>query len=231
MEKIPEHLGLIPDGNRRWAQKNDVAPRKGHQRGFDTFVDFCHWCKEKGIETLTAYGFSTENWNRPEPERKYLMKLFEKGFKQFIEEDQKLKNVRIKVIGNRDKLPKSLQGIIKRVEDLTESKEKLKLNIAISYGGRWDIKQAVEKIVKQVREDQEKVGRVDSELIKEELQLRSYPDLIIRTGGEKRLSNFLTWQSAYAELFFSDKLWPDFSERDLEEVLKNYAERKRRFGE
>jgi len=151
MSKIPQHLGLIPDGNRRWAEREDVSTWKGHQQGFNTFIDFCEWSKETGVEVLTAYGFSTENWNRPEEEISYLMELFEKAFEKLAENTGKLENAQIRVVGDRSKLPEKLRETVQRVEDLTENREGLKLNIALSYGGRWDIKQDVSKIVKETR--------------------------------------------------------------------------------
>lgn len=225
MNKKPQHLGLIPDGNRRWARKQEMSTLEGHQKGFNNFIDFCKWCRQKEVKSLTAYAFSTENWKRSEQEVKNLMKLFKKGFERAIEKKDQFKNTQVRIVGNREQLPDSLNEIIDRVEDLTKNNEKLKLNLAINYGGRWDIKQAISKIVKR-NPGSEQVGQ----LLKQNLQVKTEPDLIIRTGKEKRLSNFLTWQSAYSELYFSDKLWPDFSKQDLNRALQDYANRERRQG-
>lgn len=228
MSKKPKHVALIPDGNRRWASREEKPVIEGHQQGFETFIDFCKWNKKVGIKTLTAYGFSTENWNRPQDQVEDLMKLFRQGLEEKVlnNTEEELENTKIRVVGHKEELPKKLQKTISKVEDLTKNNEKLKLNLAINYGGRWDIKQAINKIVKQPPKGEQAI----EQLLKQNLQVGSNPDLIIRTGGEKRLSNFLTWQSVYSELFFSDKLWPDFSKEDFKKVLKEYSKRKRRFG-
>ncbi|MEF8847297.1 MAG: polyprenyl diphosphate synthase [Candidatus Paceibacterota bacterium] len=228
MDKKPEHIAIIPDGNRRWASREGKSIIEGHQQGFQTFIDLWGWIKKTEIETLTAYGFSTENWKRSEDEVEGLMELFNQGLKDKVIEggEGEFKNAKIRVVGDKEELSEELQKTATKVEDLTKENEKLRLNLAINYGGRWDIKQAIEKIVKQASKDEQTI----EELLKKNLRVRSNPDLIIRTGGEKRLSNFLTWQSAYSELFFLDKLWPDFSKEDFKEVLKEYSKRKRRFG-
>lgn len=235
-KKIPYHLGLIPDGNRRWARQRDLPTLEGHKRGVNNFQDFCEWCQSRGIKILTAYGFSTENWNRSQQEIDYLMDLIEGQMRKMLEQERKKKEsseegVRIKIIGQKKKLPKSFQQVIAQVEDLTKDNKKLQLNIALNYGGRWDIRQAIDKVVKErPREGQGLEQKVTEQLVKEHLTVQSYPDLIIRTGKVKRLSNFLTWQSAYSELYFCDKYWPEFTEQDLDKALKDYAQRQRRFG-
>jgi undecaprenyl diphosphate synthase len=206
---------------------------KGHQEGYKNIIRFCQWVKDRGVKILTAFGFSTENWNRPKEEIDYLMKLLEKFLSEHIKKYQKNKKyqkegIRIKIIGQKERLSKSLQKLIKKVENLTKNNRALQLNLAISYGGKWDILQAVKKIVKK---------RIPTKKITESL-FENYlstaglpaPDLIIRAGGEKRLSNFLLWQAAYSELYFSKKLWPDFTEKDLDKALKEYSRRQRRFG-
>lgn len=227
MSKEPKHIALIPDGNRRWASRKGKAVIEGHQQGFERFIDFCKWNRKAGVETLTAYGFSTENWKRPQDQVGDLMELFNRGLKEKVLNgtEEELENTKIRVVGHKEELPQKLQKTISKVEDLTKNNKKLKLNLAINYGGRWDIKQAINKIVKQNPEPE----RIE-QLLKQNLQIKKSPDLIIRTGGEKRLSNFLTYQSVYSELFFLDKLWPDFSKEDFKEVLKEYSKRKRRFG-
>ena len=231
MNLIPTHIVLFPDGNRRWAKKQGVSTKEAHWIGYQNLIKFCTWCKKRGVKTLTAFGFSTENWKRPEEEVKYLFKLFEKGLKLNIENIKKTKKdgIRIRIIGQKDKLPKSLQKTIQAVEKLTKNNSDINLNLAVSYGGRWDILQALKAIMKQ---------RVPVENITEDLVGRHLstsdlptPDLIIRAGGEKRLSNFLLWQAAYSELYFSNKLWPDFNEKELDKALKEYSRRRRRFGQ
>lgn len=202
MSKKPKHVALIPDGNRRWASREEKAVIEGHQQGFETFIDFCKWNKKVGVKVLTAYGFSTENWKRSQDQVGDLMELFRQGLEEKVLNgtEKELENTKIRVVGHKEELPKDLQKTIAKVEDLTQNNEKLKLNLAINYGGRWDIKQAINKIVKQDPEPE----RIE-QLLNRNLQVKSSPDLIIRTGGEKRLSNFLTYQSVYSELFFVNK--------------------------
>jgi len=233
MEKVPKHIVLFPDGNRRWARKKGLPSLKGHYKGYQNLIKFCEWCKNRRVKVLTAFGFSTENWNRSKKEVKYLMKLFEKGLSEYLKKYQKNKKyqregIRVKIIGQKEKLPKSLQKVIKEVEAATANNKKLQLNLAVSYGGRWDILQAVQEIIKK----KIPVKKITKGLFENFLSTASLPnpDLIIRAGGEKRLSNFVLWQAAYSELYFSKKLWPDFTEKDLDEVLKEYARRQRRFG-
>ncbi len=227
--KIPQHIVLFPDGNRRWARQRGLPTFKGHWQGFQNLTKFCEWCRDRGVKILTAFGFSTENWNRSKEEVEYLMKLFEKGLSQNIKKKRYEKEgVRVKIIGQKQRLPKSLQKIIEQVENLTKDNTKLYLNLAVSYGGKWDIVQAVQKIIS------EKIpaGKITEELIEDYLSTAGLPapDLIIRAGGEKRLSNFVLWQAAYSELYFSKKYWPDFNEKDLDQALKEYDRRQRRFG-
>lgn len=237
MSNVPKHIVLFPDGNRRWAKKRGLPILKGHWEGYQNLKRFCQWCQKRGVKVLTAFGFSTENWKRSEKEVNYLMRLFEKGLKEGLRAYNKKgkeiqffgDKVRIRIIGQKERLPKSLQEIIKKAEDLTRNNKQYTLNLAVSYGGKWDILRAVEKI----RKHNPPVKKITEDLIGDYLSTAGLPepDLIIRAGGEKRLSNFLLWQAAYAELYFSDKLWPDFTERDLEDALKEYNRRQRRFGE
>ncbi len=227
MKKIPQHIVLFPDGNRRWARKRGLDTLKGHLEGEKKFDDFLHWCKNKGVKFVTVFGFSTENWNRSKREVDYLMKLFEKFLGEGIENFNK-EQVRVKIIGQKERLPRSLQKIIEKVEGTTKNNEKFHLNLAVSYGGKWDIMQAVQKIInKKISAD-----RVTEELIEQNLSTAGSPapDLVIRVGGEQRLSNFVIWQAAYSELYFSKKLWPEFTEKDLDEAIEEYSHRQRRFG-
>ncbi len=229
VSKIPYHIALIPDGNRRWAKKRGLPTLKGHWQGYKNVIEFCEWCKNKGIKILTAFVFSTENWKRVEKEVNYLMKLFERCLlnKKNIAKFQQ-DGIKIKIIGQKKRLPKSLQQIIINIEDLTKNNKNFQLNLAISYGGKWDILQAIKKIIKKTL----LVKSITEDLIEQNLSIASLsaPDLVIRVGGEKRLSNFLLWQTAYSELYFLDKLWPDFNEKDLDKALRDFAYRQRKFG-
>jgi len=228
-KEIPRHIVLFPDGNRRWAKKRGLSTLQGHWQGFENLKRFCSWCKNRGVKIGTAFGFSTENWMRTKREVNYLMKLFEKVLsnKQYIKKLQQ-EGIKIKIIGQKERLPKYLQKVITEVENLTKDNKGFQLNLAVSYGGRWDIVQAVQKIVAKKIQPQ----NITEELIADNLSTAGLPspDLIIRAGGERRLSNFVLWQGAYSELYFSDKLWPDFTEKDLDDALTDYSKRQRRLG-
>jgi len=230
----PRHIVLFPDGNRRWARERGMNTLRGHKAGYEKIVQFCNWCKDRGINGVTAFGFSTENWNRSKREVSYLMHLLEKGLLENFTKyttDSQYKNlgVRVRVIGERDRLPQSLQRVIKEVEEYTKNNKDIFLNLAVSYGGKWDIMQAVRKIIAAKTSPKQ----VTEETIAEHLSTAGLPDpdLVIRAGGERRFSNFVLWQAAYAELYFYPKYWPDFTEKDLDEALADFARRGRRFGE
>lgn len=230
---IPQHIVLFPDGNRRWAKEKGLDTLEGHLAGYEKLLSFCKWCHARGAKIITAYGFSSENWNRTEREVKYLMDLLERALRENFFDQAKNKEgerlgIRVRIIGQKHRLPKSLQEVIKEVEEATKDRSNLHLNLAISYGGKWDIMQAVQKII----EEQIPADQVTEETIAKRLSTAGLPDpdLIIRAGGEKRLSNFVLWQGAYAELYFCQKYWPDFNEEDLEEAFQEYARRSRRFG-
>jgi undecaprenyl diphosphate synthase len=225
--KIPQHIVLFPDGNRRWAKQRGIFTLEGHKQGYNNLVSFTEWCKNRGVKTITAFGFSTENWNRTKEEVDYLMKLLEGCMLDNLSRFDK-EGVRVRVIGQRERLPKSLQEAIKKTEDFTKNNQKLFLNLAISYGGKWDILNAVKKIIRE----QVPAEEIDEKLFESHLSTVGLPDpdLIIRAGGEMRLSNFVLWQAAYSELYFSPKLWPDFTEEDLDKALEEFDKRARRFG-
>ncbi len=227
MQNIPQHIVLFPDGNRRWAKDKGLDSFKGHYQGYKNIIDFGDWCKNRGVKVLTAFGFSTENWKRTEKEVNYLMKLLDMGLLESLKRFQK-NEVRVKIIGQKEKLPKSSQKIIKEVEEKTKNNKKFYLNLAVSYGGKWDILNAVKKII----EDKISLDKIDEKLFESYLSTAGLPnpDLIIRAGGQIRLSNFLLWQAAYSELYFSPKLWPDFTEQDLDLALREFDIRSRRFG-
>lgn len=227
-KKIPYHLGIIIDGNRRWAKKKGLPFFEGHRRGFNNVDKIGEWARKRGIKILTFYTFSTENWNRSKMEVNYLMKLLARAFTKKYIKDLVQKGIKLKVIGQKEMLSGSLQEKIKIAEGLTEKGKRGILNLAISYGGRPEIIQAIQKIIKK----KIPLNKVSEEVINKNLWTMGlpYPDFIIRTGGEKRFSNFLIWQAAYSELYFVDKYWPDFREKDLDEALFDYSRRKRRFG-
>ena len=228
-KSIPNHIVLFPDGNRRWARKKGLPALRGHQKGYQNFKDFLKWCQKKRVKVLTVFGFSTENWKRSDKEVNYLMKLFGDGLKKKneIKKFQKA-GVRVKIIGQKKRLPKSLQKTIASVEKLTKKNTNFYLNLAVSYGGRWDIVQAIKKIISKKIPAKD----INENLVENLLSTAGLasPDLIIRAGGERRFSNFVLWQAAYSELYFSPKLWPDFSEDDFEKALADYTRRQRRFG-
>lgn len=225
MNKIPYHLGIILDGNRRWAKARGLPPFEGHRKGLETAKKTVEWCKERGIKVLTLFVFSTENWKRSKKEVGFLMNLGKEMVSgDFLKRVQKEK-VRLKAIGQTNKLPKILQKAIAKAERETKNNKAMTLNIAISYGGRAEIIEAIKNIIKK-RIAPEKITE---ETIKENLWT-SDVDLIIRTGKEQRISNFLIWQAAYSEFYFLAKYWPDFSEKELDKALKEYDRRQRRFG-
>ncbi|XOB42316.1 MAG: polyprenyl diphosphate synthase [Candidatus Nealsonbacteria bacterium] len=223
MKKIPSHLGIILDGNRRWAKEKGLSAFEGHRKGLDKIKKVVSWCKEKGIKTLTLFVFSTENWKRPKKEVNYLMKLAEKMESHFSEAVKQ--NIKLRVIGQRDKLPIAVRASIKKIENLTKNNNEMTLNFALSYGGRAEIVEAIKNIIRQKVD----VDKIDESLISRNLWTSDL-DLIIRTGKEQRISNFLIWQAAYSELYFFKKYWPDFNKRDLDQAISEYARRQRRYG-
>jgi undecaprenyl diphosphate synthase len=224
----PKHIAFILDGNRRWAKDNNVSTLEGHKAGFRAIKDIVKKSSDLGIEAISLYAFSTENWKRTKEEVGLLMKLFEyvlKGeFKEMIES-----GVRLIHIGRKNNLPKSLQKLIRESEEISQNNEKITIYLGLDYGGRDEILRAVNKI----RND-ETLGDEDitEEVFQKYLDLKTepYPELLIRTSNEKRLSNFLLWQLAYAEFIFEDKMLPDFSVSDFERALEEFSSRKRRFG-
>ena len=227
MPNIPSHLGIIIDGNRRWAKERGLPTFFGHQKGFDKVKKLIDWCRNRGIKTLTLFVFSTENWKRSKTEVAYLMKLLERGLADFKKNIQKIKRdgIRIRIIGQKERVPKSLQKTIEEVEELTKNNNKMVVNFALSYGGRAEIVETIKNIIKKKIPPE----KITENVISQNLWTSDL-DLLIRTGKEQRISNFLIWQSAYSELYFYRKYWPDFSEKDLDAALANYNQRQRRFG-
>ena len=230
-QNIPVHVAVIMDGNGRWAKKRFMPRVAGHKAGVDSTRKLVEDCAKKGVGILTIFAFSSENWNRPEKEVKSIMLLFLSTISNEISRLHK-KNVRVRFIGDRSRFSEKLQSDMSSSEELTSSNTGLSLNIAVNYGGRMDIVNAVHKMISKAVSGEITTTDVDERLFAQYLSLGGMPDpdLIIRTGGEQRISNFLVWQSAYSELYFTDALWPDFSTKDLEEALAWYTTRQRRFG-
>jgi len=221
---IPQHLGIILDGNRRWALRKGLPVFEGHRRGLVAVEKVIKWCRNRRIKILTLFGFSTENWKRKKREVNFLWSLAEASINNNLEELHQ-EGVKIRVIGQREKLPQSLQKTFLRAEELTKNNKAMSLNFALSYGGRAEIIQAIQNIIKKkIPPD-----RITEGMIKKNLWT-SDVDLIIRTGREQRISNFLIWQAAYSEFYFSKKYWPEFTENDLDKALREYKLRQRRFG-
>jgi len=227
MKKIPYHLGIIIDGNRRWARERGLPALEGHRRGFDRVKKIIDWCKNRGIKILTLFVFSTENWKRSKKEVNYLMRLLQKGLNDFKKNIKKInqQGIKIRVIGQKERVPENLRKTINEVEELTKNNNKMVVNFALSYGGRVELVEAIKNIIKKKINPE----KITEDIIKENLWT-SDVDLVIRTGGEQRISNFLIWQVAYSEFYFCSKYWPDFTENDLDEALQDYARRQRRFG-
>ena len=227
--KIPYHLGIIIDGNRRWAKERGLSSFEGQKKGLDNVHKIGDWAKEKGIKILTLYTFSTENWKRTKQEVRYLMKLLSEAFSKKNVKKLHQKGIKVQAIGQRERLPKFLQKKIETAERITKNNKENILNLAISYGGRPEIIQAVKNIIKK----RIPADKITEEVINKNLWTTGLPDpdLIIRTGSEQRLSNFLTWQSVYSELYFTKKYWPDFTKKDLDMALLDFSLRQRRFGE
>ncbi|QIZ70409.1 isoprenyl transferase [Oxynema aestuarii] len=230
-ERLPKHVAVIMDGNGRWAQRRGMPRIMGHRRGVDALKDLLRCCKDWGIEALTVYAFSSENWGRPLEEVNFLMTLFERMLRQELKEMME-ENVQIHFVGNLEALPQSLQEEIERSTAATKDNEQIKFTIATNYGGRQEIVQACRAIAEQVRD-----GRLDPEAIDEAVFERHLytshlgdPDLLIRTSGEMRISNFLLWQVAYSEFYITDTLWPDFDRQAFHRALQVYQQRHRRFG-
>ncbi len=229
--KIPLHLAVIMDGNGRWAKRRGLPRQAGHRAGAENLHKFCRICINRGIRYVTVYAFSTENWNRPEDEVHALMGLFVEYIQKF-DAEMAGEGVRIRFSGDLAALPENMQKIIAAAEANSRARNRLQLIIAINYGGRRELVQACQKLAKDACDGRIRPEEITEGLLQEALYLPDVPDpdLMIRPSGEQRLSNFLLWESAYSEFWFSDVLWPDFDENDLDEALKVYTSRDRRFG-
>ena len=233
-ENMPKHIAIIMDGNRRYSKiQGNINVIRGHEIGVDTLEKVLDWSIDLGIEIVTAYAFSTENFNRPDNEVEGLMDLFTKNFKRIVEHEKIHRNqVKVKVVGKEELLPKKVRKAIKEAEDATAKYDKKLFNLAIGYDGRLEIVDAIKKIVTLSKENKLDEDDVTEELVSENLYTAGLddPNLIIRTSGEERLSGFLLWQSSYSELYFCDSLWPELRRIDFLRAIRSYQERDRRFG-
>jgi len=230
-KRLPRHVAVIMDGNGRWAKRRGLPRIIGHRQGVDALKNLLRCCDDWGIEALTAYAFSTENWGRPHEEVDFLMTLFERVLMRELEEMME-ENVRIQFVGNLAVLPQSLQAQIDRSMTLTKENTGIRFTVATNYGGRQEILQAARAIATQVQQGQIQPNEIDEALFSRHLYTANIcdPDLLIRTSGEMRLSNFLLWQMAYAEIYITDALWPDFDREEFHRALSDYQQRNRRFG-
>ncbi|MBR2578934.1 MAG: isoprenyl transferase [Clostridia bacterium] len=228
---LPKHIGIIMDGNRRWAKKHHLPIGVGHSKGAETFKKLAIYCNKIGIENVTFYAFSTENWKRSESEVSALMSLFKKYINDVLNKfgDE---NIKIKFIGDISKFPEDIKKGIENVESKTASKTGLNLSVAVNYGSRAEITKAAREISEKVLAGGLKPEEITEETVGEHLYTKDLPDLdlVIRTAGEQRLSNFLLWQAAYSEFYFSEVLWPDFDEKEFDKAIENYLKRTRKFG-
>lgn len=225
---VPVHLAVIMDGNGRWAKKRFLPRVAGHVKGVDTLRDLVRHCLDKGIRYLTVFAFSSENWRRPQDEVSLLMQLFVKALQQEVERMSR-RNVRLRVVGDLSRFDPLLRSLVAKAEADTASNTALDLTIAANYGGRWDIMQAVNRLA---GEKPESAGQWSEDDLEPYLAMHfaPEPDLFIRTGGEERISNFLLWQLAYTEFYFTPTLWPDFDAGELDKAIDSYQHRERRFG-
>ena len=232
--KMPKHVAIIMDGNRRFAKlQGNIDVLKGHEIGVDTLENVLDWSIELGIEIITVYAFSTENFKRPQKEVEGLMRLFVVNFKRLVDHEKIHKNeVRVKVVGRTELLPDDVKEAIDEAEEATKNYNKRFLNLAIGYDGRLEIIDSFKKIIKDVQEGKITVDDVDEELVSKNLYTEGIddPNLIIRTSGEERLSGFLLWQSSYSELYFCETLWPELRKVDFLRAIRSYQARERRFG-
>ena len=228
---MPKHIAIIMDGNGRWAKKRTLPRFAGHRVGLESVRKAVSACTEYGVEVLTLFAFSSENWQRPPKEVSVLMDLFMTALKKEVKKLDK-NNVQLHIVGGLDAFSDKIQQRVTESEALTAKNTGLKLVIAANYGGRWDIVNSMKQIGEKIKAGEVEPGDINEKMIRENLSLSKFPepDLFIRTGGEQRISNFLLWDLAYTELYFTDVLWPDFSKLELEKAIRSFASRQRRFG-
>ncbi|MDP3916707.1 MAG: polyprenyl diphosphate synthase [Nanoarchaeota archaeon] len=231
ISKVPRHIGLILDGNRRFAKKLMLKPWKGHEWGKKKLEKVLEWCSEINLKELTVYAFSVENINRPKEELDHLMKIFKNAYDD-VANDPRIneRGIKINFIGHTYLFPKDVQESMKNLMEKTKNNKKHIVNFAMAYGGRDEIVDATRKIAEMVKDGKLDPKDIDKKTVSDNLYVKSEPDMIIRTGGEKRSSNFLCYQSAYSEWFYLEKMWPEFEKEDFLECLKEYSKRKRKFG-
>lgn len=228
---VPQHIAIIMDGNGRWAEKRHYPRFIGHRAGAKVVIDIVDHCVKLNIKVLSLFAFSSENWRRPSKEVRLLMELFHAALEHQLQRIHQ-NNIRLQIIGDVHKFLPSLRRQIQRLQQLTECNTGLILNIAANYGGRWDIVQAVQTIARRAIMGKISINMISEQMISDSLTtaVLPEPDLFIRTGGEQRVSNFLLWQMAYTEFFFTDILWPDFNVSALNRAISSFTERERRFG-
>ena len=231
MNDMPKHVAIIMDGNGRWARSRLLPRYVGHREGVKAVRRVVEACRDKGVQALTLFAFSSENWRRPSSEVGLLMDLFIRTLRKEVDSLHR-NGIRVRFIGDRSAFPKDLRELISQAESRTADNRRMDLVIAANYGGHWDITEACRTVASRVRSGELMPEDITSETIAREISMADLPepDLFIRTGGEQRISNFLLWQLAYTELYFTDTLWPAFDEQALEEALHSYASRQRRFG-
>lgn len=229
---IPKHIAIIMDGNGRWAKNRKQLRIVGHREGLKAVRRTVKYAHELGVKVLTLYAFSSENWKRPEQEVSALMALFIYALNKEVKLLHE-NNMRINIIGDISRFSVQLQKMILQAQERTKNNTGLILNIAANYGGRWDIVNAVKKVIHRFEENNIKLDDINEDVINQEISLCELPpiDLVIRTGGEYRISNFLLWQIAYSELYFTDVLWPDFNKHALDDAISEFSRRERRFGQ
>ncbi|MCQ2557798.1 MAG: isoprenyl transferase [Oscillospiraceae bacterium] len=227
---VPRHIAIILDGNGRWAKKRGLPRTAGHAVGSETFRKIATYCRDIGVEYLTVYAFSTENWKRPEDEVKAIMQLLKRYLQEAIDTMER-DHIRMKILGNTEGLSTEIRELIRKTDEISSHYQGFQANICLNYGGRDEILQAAKKYAAALQ-----AGEADAELTEEQLGSYLYahgipdPDLLIRPGGEQRISNFLLWQCAYSEFYFTDVLWPDFGKAELDKAIEEFNRRDRRFG-
>ncbi len=230
-QRLPKHVAIIMDGNNRFAKKKQLQKGDGHREGKNVLDPIVEHCRKMGVKALTVYAFSSENWNRPQYEVELLMQLLEDTVREQIPRMEKFK-IALRFIGDRSRLTSQLQDLMLHAEQRTAKFTEMTLTIAVSYGGMWDIAQTAKKLAQLVKDQVLDINQIDSDLFGQHISLGDLPevDLLIRTGGDYRLSNFLLWQAAYAELYFTETLWPEFTTDELDHAFGVFLGRERRFG-
>jgi len=228
---VPRHVAIIMDGNNRWAKRNSVPGPAGHRAGVEAVRGVLRACKTHGIEVLTLFAFSSENWGRPKPEVRALLALLSRYLRNEVR-DLDRDGIRLRFIGERHRFSERLQRLMERSERLTANNTEATVVIAVDYGGQWDIANAARKLATRVRDGELEPEQITPELIDQQVEVADLPrpDLCIRTGGDARISNFMLWHFAYSELYFTPTLWPDFGELEFARALSDYRRRERRFG-